>query len=296
MPASRVADAPPRRPSAPARRAAVPAGLVARRAVVYVLLGVAVLVVAFPLVWMAVSALKTDAEIINPAAPLWPRDPQWGNIGQALSQAPFGRWYLNTAIFGVAATAGQLTSGLLAGYAFALLDFPAKRPLFLLALSGLMVPFSAIIVPMSQLLGDLHWLNTYQGLIVPNIASGLGAFLFRQFFLGTPRELGEAARIDGASESRVFFHVYAPLARPVIAALAIILFLQNWNNFLFPLIVVNTTEMAVLSQGLSVFQSQFTTQYNLIMAASLITIVPVLLVAVAAQRHIVEGITLGALD
>lgn len=274
----------------------MPLSLIARRSVVYALLALAVLVVAFPLVWMAVSALKTDAEIINPAAPLWPEIPQWSNIGQALSQAPFGRWYLNTAIFGVAATAGQLTSGLLAGYAFAMLDFPAKRPLFLLALSGLMVPFSAIIVPMSQLLGELHWLNTYQGLIVPNIASGLAAFLFRQFFLGTPRELGEAARIDGASESRVFLHVYAPLARPVVAALAIILFLQNWNNFLFPLIVVNTTEMAVLSQGLSVFQSQFTTQYNLIMAASLITIVPVLLVAVAAQRHIVEGITLGALD
>ncbi|WP_248965161.1 carbohydrate ABC transporter permease [Sphaerisporangium perillae] len=272
------------------------ASLIARRSVVYLLLGLAVLIVAFPLVWMAVSALKTDAEIINPAAPLWPRDPQWSNIGRALAQAPFGRWFLNTAIFGVAATAGQLASGLLAGYAFALLDFPAKRLLFMVALSGLMVPFSAIIVPMSQLLGDLGWLNTYQGLIVPNIASALGAFLFRQFFLGTPRELGEAARIDGASELRVFFEVYAPLARPVVAALAIILFLQNWNNFLFPLIVVNTTEMAVLSQGLSVFQSQFTTQYNLIMAASLITIVPVLLVAVAAQRHIIEGITLGALD
>ncbi|MDH2430851.1 carbohydrate ABC transporter permease [Sphaerisporangium sp. TRM90804] len=272
------------------------ASLIARRSVVYALLGLAVLVVAFPLVWMAISALKTDAEIINPAAPLWPADPQWSNIGRALSQAPFGRWYLNTAIFGVAATAGQLASGLLAGYAFAMLDFPGKRALFLLALSGLMVPFSAIIVPLSQLLGDLGWLNTYQGLIVPNIASALGAFLFRQFFLGTPRELGEAARIDGASEARVFWHVYAPLARPVAAALAIILFLQNWNNFLFPLIVVNTTDMAVLSQGLSVFQSQFTTQYNLIMAASLITIVPVLLVAVAAQRHIVEGITLGALD
>ncbi|MEU9886304.1 carbohydrate ABC transporter permease [Sphaerisporangium sp. NPDC051011] len=274
----------------------MPASLLARRAVVYLLLGLAVLIVAFPLFWMAVSALKTDAEIVNPAAPLWPAEPQWSNIGQALSQAPFGRWYLNTAIFGVAATAGQLTTGLLAGYAFALLEFPGRRLLFLVALSGLMVPFSAIIVPMSQLLGDLGWLNTYQGLIVPNIASALGAFLFRQFFLGTPRELGEAARLDGASEPRVFLSVYAPLARPMIAALAIILFLQNWNNFLFPLIVVNTTDMSVLSQGLSVFQSQFTTQYNLIMAASLVTVVPVLLVAVAAQRHIIEGITLGALD
>ncbi|MEW9553350.1 carbohydrate ABC transporter permease [Nonomuraea sp. NPDC050783] len=272
------------------------AGLLARRATVYALLGLAVLIVLFPLVWMALSALKTDGQIINPAAPLWPVDPQWSNIPRALGQAPFARWYLNTAIFGVAATAGQLASGLLAGYAFARFSFPGRRILFLLTLSGLMVPFSAIIVPVSELLGRLHWLNTYQGLIVPNIASALGAFLFRQFFLGTPAELAEAARIDGASESRIFRSVYLPLARPVVAALAIILFLQNWNNFLFPLIVVNTTDMEVLSQGLTVFQSQFTTQYNLIMAASLITIVPVLVVAVAAQRHIIEGITLGALD
>ncbi|GII85150.1 ABC transporter permease [Sphaerisporangium siamense] len=274
----------------------MPASLFARRAAVYLALGLAVAIVAFPLVWMTLSALKTNAEVINPAAPPWPAVPRWSNIGEALSQAPFGRWYLNTAIFGVAATAGQLTTGLLAGYAFALLDFPGRRVLFVLALSGLMVPFSAIIVPMSELLGGLGWLNTYQGLIVPNIASGLGAFLFRQFFLGTPRELGEAARLDGASELRVFLRVYAPLARPVTAALAIILFLQNWNNFLFPLIVVNTTDMAVLSQGLSVFRSQFTTDYNLIMAASLIAITPVLLLAVTAQRHIIEGITLGALD
>lgn len=270
--------------------------LYTRRAVVYVLLGVAVLIVIFPLVWMALTAMKSNGQIVNPAAPLWPTHTYWSNISNAWRQAPFARWYLNTAVFAVGATLGQLASGLLAGYAFAMFDFPAKRLLFIVAISGLMVPFSAIIVPMAQILADLHWLNTYQGLIVPNIASALGAFLFRQFFLGVPLQLGEAARIDGASELRIFLRVYAPLARPVIAALAIILFLQNWNNFLFPLIAVNTTKMEVLSQGLSVFQSQFTAQYNLIMAAALIAIVPVLAVAVAAQRHIIEGITLGALD
>jgi ABC-type glycerol-3-phosphate transport system permease component len=270
--------------------------VLARRGVVYGLLGLAVLVVVFPLVWMALTAVKSNGQIVNPAAPLWPTHVYWSNIADAWRQAPFARWYLNTAVFAVGATAGQLISGLLAGYAFAMFDFPGKRLLFLVAISGLMVPFSAIIVPMSQILADLHWLNTYQGLIVPNIASALGAFLFRQFFLGAPLQLGEAARIDGASEFTIFARVYAPLARPVIAALAIILFLQNWNNFLFPLIAVNTTKMEVLSQGLSVFHSQFTTQYSLIMAASLITIVPVLVVAVAAQRHIIEGITLGALD
>ncbi len=269
---------------------------VARHGIVYGLLGLAVLIVVFPLVWMALTAVKSNGQIVNPASPLWPTHFYWGNIADAWTQAPFARWYLNTAIFAIGATLGQLISGLLAGYAFAMFDFPGKRVLFIVAISGLMVPFSAIIVPMSQILADLHWLNTYQGLIVPNIASALGAFLFRQFFLGAPLQLGEAARIDGAGELRIFVRVYAPLARPIIAALAIILFLQNWNNFLFPLIAVNTTKMEVLSQGLSVFQSQFTTEYNLIMAASLIAIVPVLAVAVAAQRHIIEGITLGAID
>jgi ABC-type glycerol-3-phosphate transport system permease component len=270
--------------------------LLARRGTLYALLGAAVLIVVFPLVWMALTAVKSNGQIVDPAAPMWPVHVYWSNIADAWRQAPFARWYLNTTVFAVGATAGQLVSGLLAGYAFAVFDFPCRRVLFLVAISGLMVPFGAIIVPMAQILADLHWLNTYQGLIVPNIASALGAFLFRQFFLGTPPQLGEAARIDGASEFTIFARIYAPLARPAIAALAIILFLQNWNNLLFPLIAVNTTRMEVLSQGLSVFQSQFTTQYNLIMAASLITIVPVLLVAVAAQRHIIEGITLGALD
>jgi multiple sugar transport system permease protein len=145
-----------------------------------------------------------------------------------------------------------------------------------------------------QILGDLHWLNTYQGLIVPNIASALGAFLFRQYFLGLPYELTEAARIDGASELRIFLKVYVPLAGPVVAAFGMISFLYNWNNFLFPLIVVNTTSMDVISEGLSVFYGQFSVNYNLIMSAALITITPVLLVAIAAQRRIVEGITLGA--
>jgi multiple sugar transport system permease protein len=268
---------------------------VARRGLVYTLLGVAVLLVVFPLLWMAATAVKTDGQVLDLSAPLWPTQFVWSNLVHAWQDAPFGRWYLNTVVFSVAATIGQLLTGLLAGYAFAMFDFPGKRLLFYVVLSGLMVPFSAIIVPVAQLLGDLHWLNTYQGLIVPNLASALGTFLFRQFFAGTPHELAEAARLDGAGEFRIFLQVFTPLARPVIAALGIITFLQNWNNFLFPLIVVNSTNLDVISQGLAVFQTQFSVQYTLIMAASLIAVVPVLAVAIAAQRHIVEGISIGAI-
>jgi ABC-type glycerol-3-phosphate transport system permease component len=127
--------------------------------------------------------------------------------------------------------------------------------LFYVVLSGLMIPFTVVLVPVVQLLADVHWVNTYQGLIVPNLASALGCFLYRQFFLAAPLELGEAARIDGASELRIFWSVYRPLAQPMTAAFTIIAFLQNWNNFLFPLIAVNATDMEVVSQGLSVFSS-----------------------------------------
>jgi len=265
------------------------------RALIYALLTVAVLVVLFPLVYMLGTAVKPNYQIVDMRASLWPSQFEWGNFVRAWNSAPFGRWFINTVIFSVGATLGQIGSSLLAGYAFAMFDFPGKRLLFYCLIAGLMVPFSTVIVPVVQILADLHWLNTYQGLIVPNIASALGAFLVRQFYLGMPYELGEAARIDGASEWKVFIRVYAPLASPIIAAFAIISFLQNWNNFLFPLIVVNSTSMEVVSQGLSVFQNQFSVDYDLLMSAASIVIIPILVVAVAAQRRIVEGLTLGAI-
>lgn len=266
------------------------------RALVYGSLAVAVLVVVFPLVWMLGTAVKPNYQILDLRASLWPSRFEWGNIVKAWNSAPFGRWFINTVIFSVGATLGQIGSSLLAGYAFAMYDFPGKRFLFYVLISGLMVPFTTVIVPVVQILADLHWLNTYQGLIVPNIASALGAFLLRQFYLGLPIDLGEAARMDGASEWKVFSRVYAPLASPILAAFTIISFLQNWNNFLFPLIVVNSTSMDVVSQGLSVFQNQFSTNYDLVMSAALIIIAPILVVAVVAQRRIVEGIMLGAVQ
>jgi len=265
------------------------------RVAVYVLVGLAVLVVVFPLLWMAAAALKTDAEIIDPNAPLIPSHLQWSNLAAAWDTAPFGRFFINTAVFSVLTTAGQIATGLLAGYAFAMFDFPAKRVLFYLVLSGLMIPFTVVLVPVVQLLGDVGWVNTYQGLIVPNLASALGCFLYRQFFLSVPLELGEAARLDGASEWLIFLRIYRPLAQPMTAAFTIIAFLQNWNNFLFPLVVTSSEKLMMVSQGLTIFEGQISkVSYNLLMAGSLIAVVPVLIVAMVAQRRIVEGLALGA--
>jgi ABC-type glycerol-3-phosphate transport system permease component len=230
---------------------------------VYLLVAVSVLIVAFPLLWM-ISAART--------------------------------FFINTAVFSVVTTVGQIATGMLAGYAFAMFDFPLKRVLFYLVIAGLMIPFTVVIVPVVQLLADVGWINTWPGLLVPNLASALGCFLFRQFFLSAPVELGEAARIDGGSEWRIFWTVYRPLAQPMTAAFTVIAFLQNWNNFLFPLVVTSSEHLMMISQGLTEFQGQITgTAYNLLMAGSLIAVIPVLIVAMFAQRKIVEGLTIGAI-
>jgi ABC-type glycerol-3-phosphate transport system permease component len=263
---------------------------------VYVLVTISVLIVVFPLLWMIAAALKTQNQIVNPNASLVPVHPQWSNITTAWNRAPFGTFFLNTLIFSVVTTVGQIATGMLAGYAFAMFDFPFKRVAFYLVMSGLMIPFTVVIVPVVQLLGDFGWINSWPGLLVPNIASALGCFLFRQFFLSAPLELGEAARIDGASEWRIFWQVYRPLAQPMTAAFTVIAFLQNWNNFLFPLVVTSSEHLMMISQGLTIFQGQITgVSYNLLMAGSLIAVIPVLIVAMIAQRKVVEGLTLGAL-
>jgi ABC-type glycerol-3-phosphate transport system permease component len=265
------------------------------RIAVYVLADLSVLAVLFPLLWMAAAALKTNGEIIDPNAPLIPAHLQWSNLSAAWNTAPFGRFFINTATFSVITTAGQVATGMLAGYAFAMFDFPLKRVLFYLVLSGLMIPFTVVLVPVVQLLADVGWVNTWPGLIVPNLASALGCFLYRQFFLSAPLELGEAARIDGASEWRIFLRVYRPLAQPMTAAFMIIAFLQNWNNFLFPLVVTSSEKLMMISQGLTIFQGQISrVSYNLLMAGSVIAVVPVLVVAMVLQRRVVEGLMLGA--
>jgi multiple sugar transport system permease protein len=265
------------------------------RILAYALVAIAAFAVLFPLIWMALSALKSDADIINPDAPLIPHDWLWSNIPAAWTAAPFGRFFLNTAIFAVATTAGQVVTGLFAGYAFAMFVFPGRRVLFYGVLSGLMIPFTVVLIPVVELIADFGWMDSYQGLIVPNIASALGCFLYRQFFLSAPADLAESARIDGASELTIFWSIYRPLAQPMTAALTTILFLQNWNNFLFPLVVTTRESLMMISQGLTVFQGQLRgTQINLLMAGSLIAVVPVLIVAMVAQRRVVDGLMIGA--
>lgn len=265
------------------------------RIVVYVAVAVAAFAVLFPLLWMFVSAFKSQADIIDPNSPIIPTHWQFSNLVTAWNAAPFGRFFINTAIFSVATTVGQIGTGIVAGYAFAMFTFPGRQILFYGVLSGLMIPFTVVLVPVVQLLADFGWIDTYKGLIVPNIASALGCFLYRQFFLSAPVDLAESARLDGATEWRIFWTIYRPLAQPMTAALTTIVFLNNWNNFLFPLVVTSKESLMMVSQGLTIFQGQLQgTQYNLLMAGSLIAVVPVLIVALFAQRRVIDGLMIGA--
>lgn len=260
----------------------------------YPLVVIAGFVMAMPLLWMILTALKTNGQVLNLASPIFPHPLVWQNLVQAWDSAPFGRFYLNSIIFTVSATLGQVLTSAMAGYAFARFRFPGRDLFFYLTLTGLMIPFVTVMVPVVQLVNDFHWLNTYQGLIVPNIQNAFGMFLFRQYFLSLPTEVEDAATVDGASLVRRFTVVALPMARPIVSAFALLAFLVNWNNFLYPLLVTKTQNMMVVPLGLSIFQSQYTTYYNLLMAAALIAVVPVLIVSVFAQRAIVNGITLGS--
>ncbi len=260
----------------------------------YPVIVIAGFVMALPLIWMILTALKSNGQVLNLAAPVIPQPFEWGNLVQAWDSAPFGRFYLNSLIFTVGATAGQVLTSAMSGYAFARFRFPGREVFFYLTLTGLMIPFVTVMVPVVQLVNDFHWLNTYQGLIVPNLQSAFGMFLFRQYFLSLPADVEDAATVDGASLIRRFATIAVPLARPIMSAFALLSFLVNWNNFLYPLLVTKTQNMMVVPLGLSIFQSQYTTYYNLLMAAALIAVVPVLIVSIFAQRAIVNGITLGS--
>jgi multiple sugar transport system permease protein len=205
---------------------------------------------------------------------------------------PFGRFYLNSFVVAASVTALQLLTSSLSAFAFARLRFRGRNALFLLYLATLMIPFQVTMLPNFILMRYLGWYDTYQALILPPAFSAFSTFLLRQYFLGIPLDLDEAARIDGASSFRIWWRIILPLSGPVLAALAIFVFLNNWNDFLWPLVITNSLEMRTLPVGLSTFQGQYKVQWHLLMAGSVIAMMPVLIVYIIGQRWIIRGITL----
>jgi multiple sugar transport system permease protein len=216
------------------------------------------------------------------------------NYRNVVQELGFKRSLFNSAIVTVLTTAGLVLTSSLAAYAFARLQFFGRDQIFLGYLATMMVPATVTMIPIFILLRELRWINTYYALIIPPMFSAYGVFMLRQFFLGIPRELEEAATIDGCSTFGIYWRVVLPLSRPALAALTILSFMGSWRSFMWPLIVTHTKEMYTLPVALSQFQELFGIQWTLLMAGSVIMIAPMIVVFVVGQRFFVEGIQLGA--
>lgn len=253
---------------------------------------IAAVVTTLPFLWLGSTALKTQAQVFGMPLTIIPPDPQWGNFAEAWGRAPFTRYYLNTLIIAVVTTAYHVFGSATAGYAFAKYNFWGKRYLFLLILAFLMVPAQVTLIPTFLLVKSLGWVNTYQGIIVPGLANVFGIFLMRQYFQSIPNDLIDSGRIDGCSEWRIFFQIVLPLVKPPLAALAIFSFTGSWNAFLWPLVIAQSSDLYTIQVGLAFFTDQAGTQFQLLMAASFVALVPVILVYLVFQRHFVSGIAL----
>jgi multiple sugar transport system permease protein len=254
-----------------------------------VLLPVA-LIMVLPLGWMLVTSLQTLNETRHFPPTLLPSSPQFSNYTEVLRDAPFGRWFANTLIVTVASVIGNLLFCSLAGYAFARIKFFGREIVFILVLATLMIPFQVIIIPTFLIVRKLGLIDTLGALILPNLAGAFGIFMLRQFFRTLPVELEEAARIDGASRLGVLFKIVLPLSGPALATLAVITFMWTWNDFLWPLITIYNPNNMTLQLGLANFQGAHQSTTNLLMAANVMSVLPVLLLFFLAQRYFVRGI------
>ncbi|MEI8408406.1 MULTISPECIES: carbohydrate ABC transporter permease [unclassified Kribbella] len=265
------------------------------RVAAYVVLVALGLVTVLPLLYMIVLALQSDAEVQSGDPVLWPAELQWGNFTRLFEAAPFARFFVNSLVMAGAITVAHLIFDPLVGYVFAKMEFPGKRMAFVAVLSTLMVPFFVRMLPIYAIFANLGWIDTYQGLIVPFLMDAYGIFLMRQFIRPLPDELVEAARVDGAGEFRIYLRVILPQCKPALAVLGLFTFVFQWNEFLWPLIATSRTEMRTLPIGLTLFNQEYFTQWNLTAAGALLLFVPTALFFVITQKFLVEGIALSGL-
>ena len=255
------------------------------------LLAGACLVMAAPFLWMAVTSLMGQLEVFS-SGRLLPDSPLWSNYPEALRAQPFGRYFVNSLVFAAAVVAGQVATATTAGYAFARLDFPGRDKVFMLFLATMMVPAVIVLIPRFLMIDALGWIDSYQGLISTELVSVWGIFLMRQYFRTLPRELEDAARVDGAGRARIFWSIGLPLAGPAVATLALFAFIDAWKNFLWPLLVTRSMEMRVVEVGIAAFHSTYEINWPYQMAAGIVAVLPIALLFLFTQRYFVRGIQL----
>ena len=244
-----------------------------------------------PFLWMLLSSFKTEAEVRELPPTWWPRQATLGNYRELFDRLDFPLYFTNSLVVALAVTAGNLLFCSMIGYVLAKVPFPGRRMLLGLVLGTLMVPSMVTFLPQFVLVSNLGLTNTFAGLILPNLALAINAFLMRQFIGSLPDDLLESARLDGAGELRIFWRIILPLCRPALAVVGILTFLYSWNNFLWPLVVATTEEKYTLPVALALYSvGQNETRYGLLLSGSVVVVLPVLIVFLVLQRHFVQGI------
>ena len=264
----------------------------------YAAMGLAVALVGLPLFWMLSGSLKTTQEIFS-VPPSWlPQAPRWENYVDAWNSAPFGRFYVNSIVITVVGTLVKMVNAIFTAYALVFLRFPGRTLIFVVILAGLMIPEQVTILPNYVTLSDVggqSWINTYQGIILPGAAIAFGTFLLRQAFLGLPREVIEAARVDGCGPVRMIFDMVIPMSSATVVTVALLVAVAKWNEFLWPLVITTSEDMRPLTVGLTyLVNRESTTQWGQVMAATVFVIMPLLVVFAFSQRLIIDGVTAGA--
>jgi multiple sugar transport system permease protein len=266
-----------------------------RKALGYLALTLMALIALIPFLWTLSTSLKNIDEVFV-FPPQWiPEHLQWSNYSALWKELPIGRWIVNSFVVVVLAVLGKLMLASTAAYAFARLKFPGRDWIFYVFLTALMIPWEVTLIPGFVLMRQFGWIDTPAALIIPSIGDVFGIFLLRQYFMAIPKELDDSARVDGAGYFRIFWSIVLPLSRAPLAVVAALGFMGVWNSFLWPLVMMNTPERFTLPVGLQLLNSQHSTDWTTLMAGDVISLIPVIVVYLAAQRYFVEGITVTGL-
>ena len=265
------------------------------RVAVLLLLVVAAVVTVLPLVWMVSTSFKAPDAVFTLPIRWLPDALRWSNYTEALTSRPFGRYALNSIGVSLASVAITVLLSAAAGYSFARFQYPGRDLLFVLVLATIVIPFDAIALPLYLQIHRWHWLNTYLGLTLPTALSPIGIFIMRQYILGIPQDFLDSARSEGASEPRILATIIWPLSLPALAAVAIFTFVWNWNNYLWPLLVVSRDWLRTLPLGMALFENQLNVNYNQVMAVAVFGALPLVLMFILLQRNFVRGVALTGL-
>jgi ABC-type glycerol-3-phosphate transport system permease component len=257
--------------------------------IIYIILFIGAMVVLFPFIWMVLTALKPPHEALAYPPIFFPKNPTLDNFIKVFTQVPFSRYLLNSIYVSTVITVSTLFFCSLGGYVFAKHKFPLRDFIFLGVIAKLMIPNQVQLIPMYFITQRLHLIDNLWGIIVPGLMGAFGIFFMRQFFFGVPDSLLEAGKIDGLSEFGLYFKIALPLCKPALATLAIITFIYAWDDFMWPLIIINSQENMTLPLGLAVFEGHYFAQYGLTMAAATVSILPMLIVYLFMQKQIIES-------